>query len=255
MVDLSNITKNGKAMFLAYDQGLEHGPIDFNDESADPNYILDIGVKGGFTGVILQKGIAEKYFNKEKFETLPLIVKLNGKTSLVKSEEPYSPLLCTVDEAIALGAQAVGLTVYVGSGYEEKMLEELGEVVREAHTKGIPVIGWMYPRGKNIVDPQDPEIIEYAARVGLEVGADLVKVFYPGSLETTKKVVEMAGKTGVVVSGGLLNSEEQFLNQVKTVMEAGAMGVAVGRNIWQRQNPLEMVEKVKKIVFNIESRP
>lgn len=252
MVSLDKITVNGKALFLAYDQGLEHGPSDFNDENIDPDYILKIGLEGGFCAVIFQKGIAEKYyvsFTDEQREKLPLIVKLNGKTNLVKDQEPYSPKLCTVDEALSLGAQAVGFTVYVGSEYESKMTEDLSEVVRDAHQKGIPVIGWMYPRGHHIQNPYSPDIVAYAARIGLEIGVDMVKVWYPGSLEGMQHVVKAAGKTKVVVSGGKKEDEAEFLNLAKTVMQAGCVGMAVGRNIWQHENPLELTKKLKDIIF------
>lgn len=249
MVDLSKITTNGKALFLAYDQGLEHGPTDFNDENIDPEFILKIGIEGGFNAVIFQKGIAEKYYRSELKEKLPLIVKLNGKTNLVKDEEPFSPLLCTVEEAVGLGAVGVGYTVYVGSEFENKMTEELASVVRQAHEKNIPVIAWMYPRGRNIQNPTDPEIIAYAARLGLELGADIVKVQYPGSLNALKHVVVSAGKTKVVVSGGHKEDEEEFLETAKIVVQSGAMGMAVGRNIWQSKEPLGVAKKLKEILF------
>lgn len=255
MVDLSKITTSGKALFLAYDQGLEHGPTDFNDENIDPSFILNIGMKGQFDAVILQKGIAEKYYpsassGQVHSQTIPLIVKLNGKTNLVKDQDPYSPLLCTVDEAIQLGAVGVGYTVYPGSEFETKMTEELAMVVRNAHEKGLPVIAWMYPRGRNVANPKDPEVIAYAARLGLELGADIVKMQYPGSLDALKHVVASAGKTKVVVSGGHKEDETEFLSLAKTVMESGAIGMAVGRNIWQNENPLEITRKLKGIIFS-----
>jgi len=253
MVDLSAITTNGKALFLAYDQGMEHGPSDFNDESIDPQYILEIGAKGGFNAVIFQKGIAEKYYPSTRFTRsgqVPLIVKLNGKTNLVKDKDPYAPLLCTVEEALGLGAKGVGYTIYVGSEFESSMTREFADVVRSAHAKGIPTIAWMYPRGRNVPKPKDPQIIAYASRLGLELGADIVKVQYPGSKENLQKVVEAAGKTRVVVSGGAKESEEEFLAMGRLVVEAGAIGMAVGRNIWQHKNPLSLTKKLKEIIFS-----
>ena len=249
MVDLSKITTNGKALFLAYDQGMEHGPSDFDGENVDPNYILDIGVKGGFNAVIFQKGIAEKYYSKELKEKLPLIIKLNGKTNLVQSQEPYSPLLCTVDEALSLGAAAVGYTIYIGSEFENKMIEEFSKVVRIAHEKEIPVIAWMYPRGKNLESRDKKEISAYGARLGLELGADIIKTKYPGSLETLRWAVESAGKTKVVVSGGEKEEESEFLEMAKTVVQSEAIGMAVGRNIWQNKQPFEITKKLKNILL------
>ena len=245
---LSKITKNGKALFLAYDQGFEHGPTDFNDENVDPEKVLKIADSGDFTGVVLQKGIAEKYYWKRGYK-VPLIVKLNGKTNLVKDQDPYSPQVCSVEEALSYGAKAVGYTVYIGSEYEPIMVQDFGIIEQQAEEAGIPVIGWMYPRGKNIPDENDPKVIAYAARVGLELGADIVKVRYTGDIASFKWVVASAGKTKVVVMGGSKLPEEKFLKMVEEVMEAGAIGMAVGRNVWQSSDPLAVSKKIANIIF------
>ena len=117
-------------MYLAYDQGLEHGPVDFNDVNVDPAFIMKLAKEGGYNGVIFQKGIAEKYYDK----SVPLIVKLNGKTNLVK-EEPYSPQLCSVKEAIELGASAVGYTIYVAYEKEENKPVAFGFISYVPNTK------------------------------------------------------------------------------------------------------------------------
>jgi class I fructose-bisphosphate aldolase len=247
-VNLNKITKNGKALFLAYDQGFEHGPTDFNDENIDPQKVLQIADYGYFTGVILQKGIAEKYYWKQGYK-VPLIVKLNGKTNLVKDQDPYSPQICSVEEALSYGAKAVGYTIYIGSEYEPMMTQEFGKIEQEAEEAGIPVIAWMYPRGKSIPDENDPKIVAYAARVGLELGADIVKVRYTGDIASFKWVVQSAGKTKVVVMGGSKMEEDRFLKMVEEVMEAGAIGMAVGRNVWQSSEPLAIAKKIAKIIF------
>lgn len=248
MIDLGKITKDGKALFLAYDQGMEHGPSDFNDENADPQNILDIGLNGGYTGIIFQKGIAEKYYKKEQNQ-LPLIVKLNGKTNLVNNLDPYSPQICSVNEAIELGASAVGYTIYVGSRHETEMFKEFSNIEQEAHAANIPVIGWMYIRGSGAEGKTTRDLTAYAARLGLEMGADIIKIKYPGDLESLRWAVESAGKTKVVVSGGEKQDEQAFLQLVKTTMDGGAIGMAAGRNIWQSENPNELTEKVKKIIW------
>lgn len=250
MIDLLKITKNNRALFLAYDQGFEHGPAEFNDKNIDPEYILNIGVKCGFNAIILHRGVAEKYYLGTSFQkNLPLILKLNGKTNLSENE-PLSLQVCSVSEAVELGAAAVGYTVYVGSRHEPKMLQEFGKIVEEAHRYNLPVIGWMYPRGGNI-NPDDPKTIAYAARVGLEIGADMVKVKYGGDLLTTKRIVEAAGKCKVIVAGGIKTEENAFLETARIVIKAGAAGIAVGRNIWQSKNPEILAEKLKKIIFDV----
>lgn len=247
-VNLDKITKNGKALFLAYDQGLEHGPTDFNEESVNPLKVLEIADSGFFTGLILQKGIAEKYFFNKNYQ-VPLIVKLNGKTNLIKDEDPYSPQICSVAEALSYGAAAVGYTIYIGSEHEPKMTAEFGKIEQEAEEAGIPVIAWMYPRGRNIPDEKDPKIIAYAARVGLELGADIIKIRYTGDPVSFNWVIRNAGEAKVVVMGGSKEDEKTFLERTSIVMDQGAIGLAVGRNIWQSERPLEIAEKIAKIIW------
>ncbi len=270
----TKIMPGGRAMILAYDQGFEHGPRDFSEhpESANFEYILDIAKRGRFTGIVLHAGLAEKYEGDIQDSNVPLILKLNGTSELCTEEDPYSPQLYSVEEALELGATAVGYTVYSGSKYEDEMQKEFSRIIREAHRKGIPVIGWMYPRGKSIFDrisasktlkialeeqektnlaiDETPSIVAYGARIGLELGADIVKVKYTGSPESFRWVVQSAFPTKVVMSGGpMTNTDEEFLSMVRDVLEAGAVGVAVGRNVWQRQDPWVISEKLHQIIF------
>ena len=248
MIDISNLTKEGKMFLLAYDQGLEHGPVDFNEFNASPENILDIALNGGATCVALQKGIAEKYYVDSKYETkFPLVLKANGKTSFIK-DAPFSPLVCTVDEAIELGAHAMGYTVYVGSPRQDEMFREFAELIREAHKKDMPVIGWMYPRSPEITE-ETVDVTAYAARIGLELGADIVKVRPHSDLNGMKWIIKCAGRADVVFQGGNKADESDFLTQVETDMESGALGLAVGRNIWQHENPVELCNKVRAVIW------
>lgn len=243
---MNELMQNGGCIFLAYDQGLEHGPTDFNDQNVDPAYIMELAEKGKFSGIIFQKGIAEKYYKKES--GIPLIVKLNGKTKLEQGD-PISYQLCSVDEAIRLGAKAVGYTIYVGSKHEGEMLKEFAKIVEEAHKQNLPVIVWMYPRGENVKDEFSKEILAYAARIALELGADFVKMKYNHNIEDLKWIVKSAGKTHVLIAGGSKESDEELLEEVKEVISAGVNGLAIGRNIWQRENPYKIIDKLKEIVF------
>ncbi len=247
-VKLNKILKNGKAIFLAYDQGLEHGPSDFNDKNVNPKYIIDIAKKGKLNALIFQKGIVEKYQKEIKKSKIPLILKLNGKTKIRKGD-PFSPLICTVDEAIDLGADAVGYTIYIGSKYESKMFEEFEKIEKEAHAKSLPVVAWIYPRGKNVKNDTSKDMISYSARVGLELGADIVKIKYGNNANDLKWAVKAAGKAKIVVAGGVKKSEKELLKQVKEIMQAGCIGLAIGRNIWQSKQPLEITNKIKKVIW------
>lgn len=281
MIDLDKILKDDKALYLAYDHGMEHGAAEFSAESSDlspeasakggasreggtggyikaidPQYILDIAYEGGYTGVILHKGTAEKYYaswGADERAAVPLIIKLNGKSN-IPDLEAYSPLVCTVEEAVELGASAVGYTVYLGSEKEPTMFWEFGQVVRDAHKAGIPAIGWVYPRGQWVKEKYEtdtnPEVVAYGARVGLELGADIVKIKYTGDVESFSKVVKAAGRCKVVLSGGEKTEDpKEFVQIVKDVMAAGGIGVAVGRNVWKAEDPLKVTESLKEVIF------
>lgn len=238
--------KNGKSMLLAYDQGLEHGPSsDFNDRNVNPEFIMDTAAKGGFCGVVFQKGVAERFYDGK----VPLIVKLNGKSSLPKGE-PISRQVCSVEQAVSLGAKGVGYTIYLGSGYEGEMFAEFGKIQEQAHERGLPAIAWIYPRGAAVQNDTSKEIVSYAARTGLELGADAVKIKYTGDPQTFSWAVKAAAGVKVFMSGGpKAPTDDDFLNQVKGVMQAGGTGLAVGRNVWQNDNPLAMAEKLRMVIF------
>ncbi|SRR5258706_4848777 len=247
MVDTTRIERDGKVLLLAYDQGFEHGPVDFDEKNVDPEYIMKIAENGYFTGVVFQEGIAAKYYRKES--KVPLIVKLNGKTSF-QGDEPLSLQLCTVKKAAELGAIGIGYTIYVGSEHEEQMLVEFSRIEDEAHSLGMIVIAWMYPRGKKVMGREsDKDVVAYGARLGLELNADFVKVPYTGSSESFSWVVRAAGKTGVLAQGGKKTDWENLDEEIVGAMSAGAKGIAIGRNVWQDPNPNGISKKLAEIVF------
>lgn len=249
LLEKKKITTDGKTIILAYDHGLEHGPSDFNDVNIDPEYIFRIAFESGVSAVAVQKGIAQKYYQGD-FRQIPLIVKLNGKDKILQGE-PFAPLICSVEEAVELGASAVGYTIYLGSAHEPEMFEIFGKIVEEAHDRDLPVVSWVYPRGAAVQSDTSPEITAYAARAALELGADLAKIKYCGSQECFAWAVKSAGRCKVVLSGGPKTEKlEEFLETVQSVIKAGAAGVAVGRNVWQAKEPLEVLKKLEKIVYN-----
>jgi len=234
-----------RSILLAYDQGLEHGPTDFNERSVDPGFIMDLATAGAFNGVVFQKGIAEKYYDGQ----VPLVLKVNGKTNLVKGE-PIARQICSVQRAHEIGARAVGYTIYPGSAHESIMLEEFGRIQEEAHRLNMAAIAWVYPRGEAIKNDTAPEIVAYAARTGLEVGADAVKIKFTGDVDSFRWAVRSAGKAKVFMSGGpKAPSEADFLKQVRGALDAGATGLAVGRNVWQSSDPLKMARVLRKLVI------
>jgi len=246
----------GTMLVLPIDQGLEHGPVDFfaNPDSLDPRYQYELARDGQFSAIALHIGLAEKYFH-EYAGDVPLILKLNGKTGIPSDAQAFSALTGTVEDAVRLGADAVGYTVYVGSPAQDRDFEQFRQVRRDADRLGMPVIVWAYPRGEADSKKGGREglyAIDYAARVALELGADVVKVNYPVASEKDaespapynslhldaeaafRKVVESAGRALVLVSGGEKVSDAELLAKVRASMHAGATGIIFGRNMWQR---------------------
>lgn len=246
----------GTMLVLPIDQGLEHGPVDFfaNPDALSPTYQYDLAREGNFSAIALHIGLAEKYFH-EYAGDVPLILKLNGKTGIPSDAQAFSPLTGTVEDAVRLGADAVGYTVYVGSPAQDRDFHQFVGVRRDAERLGMPVIVWAYPRGEAVSKRGGKEslyAVDYAARVALELGADVVKVNYPvpsekdaespppyNALRLTpdaafRKVVESAGRSLVLVSGGEKVGDAELLRKVRSSMDAGATGIIFGRNLWQR---------------------
>jgi fructose-bisphosphate aldolase, class I len=246
--------RNGTGMFLPYDQGLEHGPRDFfaNPAAGDPRYVFELAMACGFNGIALQIGLAEKYYAEFAGE-IPLIVKLNGKTDIPAADNPLSPVNATVQDAVRLGADAVGYTLYVGSPRQADDFGQLSQVRRDADRLGMPLIVWAYPRGAAMAAKGGIDslyAVDYAARTALELGADVVKVNFPkpeitpnlrpeyarawSAQEAMRQVVTSAGRSLVLVSGGSMADDEAVLEKARLSMDAGATGVIFGRNVWQR---------------------
>ena len=140
---------NGTLMMLPIDQGLEHGPVDFfdNPDAIDTDWIYRLAVAGNFSGIALHIGLAEKY-QKAYAGRVPLLLKVNGKTNIPSDDDAFSPMTSSVEDAIRLGADAVGYTLYVGSPAQEVDIAQCNEVRRECDRYGMPLVVWAYPRGR-----------------------------------------------------------------------------------------------------------
>jgi len=248
---------NGTLLLLPIDQGLEHGPRDFfaNPAAKDPDFQLRLAREGTFSGIVFQVGIAEKYMGGYA-GVVPLVLKLNGKTEIPADTRPISPLIATVEDAVRLGADAVGYTLYVGSPLQSEDFAQFRRVREDADRFGMPIIVWAYPRGEAIEAKGGRDslyAVDYAARVANELGADVVKInvpkldaqkdaaapkpynsMRPSREEAARMVVESAGRALVLFSGGEMRDEGDVIQKAHIAMDAGATGLIFGRNVWQR---------------------
>jgi len=248
-IDDTPLSRDGKVLILAYDHGLEHGPVDFDEvpQSANPEHVFRVAKHPAVTSLAVQKGIAEAYYPSYEDE-VTLLAKLNGTSNLWMGE-PDSSVNWSVDYAAEVGADAVGFTLYGGSNNEIEMAEEFREAHERAREHDLPVVMWSYPRGQGLKNDKKRGVIAYAARQALELGADVAKVKYPGSRDAMEHVVEMAGRTKVIMSGGSKRSDREFLENVKTVIDAGGAGLAVGRNVFQRENPHRILDALEQVIY------
>ncbi|GLQ88747.1 fructose-bisphosphate aldolase [Dyella flagellata] len=262
---------NGSLLVLPLDQGLEHGPTDFfpNPPAIDPDYQFRLAVEGNFSAIALGVGLAEKYMG-EWCGRIPLILKLNGKTNIPSDADATSPLFASVEDAVRLGADAVGYTMYVGSPRQHDEFRQFEKVRQDCERFGMPLVLWSYPRGAAIDAKGGKGSLyaqDYAARVALELGADIVKLHEPDDNRTnvpkpydtlqedastrTQRVVRSAGRTMVLFSGGEKNDDDAaVLRKVEFYMASGATGVMFGRNMWLRplDQAIALVRQVHQIM-------
>ncbi|WP_255190946.1 class I fructose-bisphosphate aldolase [Natronobeatus ordinarius] len=252
-IDDSPIVRDGKSLILAMDHGLEHGPVDFTEvpEKLDPSTVFETATHDAVTAMAVQKGIAEGYYPSYE-DDVNLLLKMNGTSTLWMGEYD-SAVNCSVEYAADIGADAVGFTLYGGSNHEVEMAEEFREIHEDARAHDLPVVMWAYPRGQGVKNDTKPDVISYATRIALELGADVAKIKYPGSKEAMAHAVDSAGDMKVVMSGGSKTSDYEFLSTVEAVMDAGAKGLAVGRNVWQREDPTRILDALEKVIYEGET--
>lgn len=268
---------NGTLLVLPLDQGLEHGPTDFlqNPPALDTDFQFRLAFEGGYSAIALGIGLAEKYL-RDYCGRVPLILKLNGKTNIPDDGDAVSPLLASVEDAVRLGADGVGYTLYVGSPRQDEELRRFGRIRQDCERFGMPIVLWSYPRGRAIEAKGGKGTlfaIDYAARVAEEVGADIVKLHEPDDTndhcptpyrslheppaDRLRRVVRSAGRCLVLFSGGALRDEAGVVGKVTECMEAGAAGIIFGRNLWQRpfDEALALTGRVHEVLRGFGQQP
>ncbi|MBE8539956.1 2-amino-3,7-dideoxy-D-threo-hept-6-ulosonate synthase [Geoglobus acetivorans] len=233
---------SGNTVIVPLDHGVSMGPI---EGIVDLRKTINEVAEGGANAVVVHKGIvAEGHRGYGK--DVGLILHLSASTML--SPDPDEKVLvATVEEAIKLGADAVSVHINIGSNTEAEQLMKLGRISRDCREWGVPLLAMMYPRG-NGINQFDEKTVSLAVRVGAELGADIIKTNFTGSVESFRRVVEGCPAPVVVAGGPKMNSTEEILKMIDMAMDAGARGVAIGRNVFQAENPRRMTEAISIIV-------
>ena len=232
-----------RTVIVPMDHGVSSGPIYGITDLRDA---IEQVVRGGANAIVEHKGMVGAG-HRRSGKDVGLIIHLSASTSL----SPYpntKTLVCTVEEALRLGADAVSIHVNIGDEMERQMLSDFGMVSSRAREWGIPLLAMIYPRGEKIANEYDPGVLKHAARLGAELGADIVKISYSGSVESFREVIAGCRVPVVIAGGEKMESDKQILEMVRGSIDAGGSGVSIGRNIFQHQDPTRMVGAISMIV-------
>ena len=244
-----------RTVIVATDDGLTSGPTGLLSRMGE---ILKEATDAN--GVLMYRGHLER--NWEDLGQRAAVVNL---TASVKGKMHTEKIICgTVRGAVRSGADWVAAHVNIGSMYENKMIENLAKIVEDASELGVPVLGIMYPREEGSEGDENHyeekrrdngryvKRVVHAARIGAELGVDLIKTQYTGTGEGFRKVVEATGGVRVITAGGPLRKSAEVLREAREVMRNGGAGVSFGRNVFEQTHPREMVAQLRTIVDGTE---
>jgi len=242
---------NGRTVIVPMDHGVTVGPI---PGLIDMPTAVDQVARGGADAVIGHVGLP-LLGHRGYGPDIGLILHLSASTSL-GPDPNHKVLVSSVERAIKYGADAVSIHVNLGANDESAMLQDFGQVAMTCEEWGMPLLAMVYTRGAHIPSEYDVEVVKHAARVAAELGASIVKVVYTGSAESFREVVEGCGGhksdgIKVVIAGGeKMETDREILDMVAGAIEAGAMGVSIGRNAFQHATPDKMVAAIAAIVHH-----
>ena len=231
---------DNRTVVVPMDHGVSIGPVKGIENMQDTVTRL---LKGGADAFVLHKGIAKRV----NVETAALIVHLSAISNLTPNCQCKTQV-CTVQEAVRLGADAVSVHVNVGALDECIMIATLGRVADECDQYGMPLLAMMYPRGPKIPNEHNADAVAHAARIGAELGADIIKTNYTGEPETFKRVLEGCPAPVIIAGGPKTETTQETLQMVHESIKAGAAGLSIGRNVFQHKNPTLMVKALVAIV-------
>lgn len=239
---------SGKTVIVPMDHGVSFGPIEGLE---DMRAAVSKVVGGGANAILMHKGMV-RAGHRGAGRDVGLIIHLSAGTSI--SPDPNAKeLVCSVEEAIKLGADAVSVHINLGAETDKEMLAQLGFVSEQCMEWQMPLVAMMYTRGPKIKNEFDVANVKLAARVGAELGADIVKVPYTGSVDTFAEVVGGCPVPVVIAGGEKMESDEDIFKMVDEALKAGAKGLSIGRNAFQHKSPEKIVSALCKMVHEAAS--
>jgi predicted phospho-2-dehydro-3-deoxyheptonate aldolase len=233
---------DNKTVIVPMDHGVTVGPIRGLTNMQD---IINKLLLGDADAILINRGMAKKVDTGNA----GLIIHLSGISALCP--EPNNKMqIGTVDDAVRLGADAVSVHINVGSKHEDSMLATLGKVACECDDFGMPLLAMMYPRGPNIKNAHSADVVAHAARLGAEIGADIIKTNYTGDVESFKLVTDSCPVPVIIAGGPKAETTKDVLQLVKGSITGGGAGLSIGRNVFQHENPTNIVKALSAIVHD-----
>jgi len=235
---------SGKTVIIPMDHGVTVGPL---AGLSNMKETIRSVARGKANAIIIHKGLVETAIRNRG--EMGLILHLSAGTQM--AIDPNSKtLICTVEEAIKLGADAISIHINLGTEKERSMLGDFGSVSKVAMEWGMPLLAMIYVKTNRVKDENDVKTVKHAARLGAELGADIVKVPYTGSPGSFREVVEGCFVPVVIAGGEKTKRDRDILEMVKGAMVAGGAGVSIGRNVFQHKDPSKIVRAICKIVHH-----
>jgi fructose-bisphosphate aldolase, class I len=281
LLGTGTLANTGKFVILPVDQGFEHGPhrsFGPNPVGYNPHYHFELAIESGCNAYAAPLGFLEAGARTFAGE-IPLILKLNNHEVLHDERNPIPAVTSCVEAALRLGCAAIGFTIYPGSAMNTVMYEQFQALTEEAKSVGLAVVVWAYPRGENISKEGETavDVAAYAAQIGCQLGAHLVKVKLPSAhleqaeakkvyekqnipiatlADRVRNVVKSAfdGRRIVIFSGGAMKGDDAVYEEARAIRDGGGFGSIIGRNAFQRpkKDALAMLKKIMNIYLGKE---
>ena len=231
---------DGRTLILAYEHTIIFGP---GKGLEHPGETLAQAIAGGVDAVMTSYGIARHY--ADVLAPVGLVLRADGASTRLGPDVP-APVWFGVQDALRLGADALCVSAYPGNAKEMATFNNLSETAREAHQWGLAVQAEMVPGGMGSTPEfRNLENVALAARAGIELGGDWVKVPYVVEFD---KIVDVCFKPVVIMGGGKRGTAEEFLTEMKAAMDSGAAGGTIGRNLFEADNPGAMAAALAGII-------
>jgi 2-amino-4,5-dihydroxy-6-oxo-7-(phosphonooxy)heptanoate synthase len=240
-----------RLLIVPMDHSVTDGPI-AGDRGLD--HLVGQLARNGADAVVLHKG-SLRYIDPDWFARTSLILHLSASTRHAPDPDAKY-LVASVEEAMRIGADAVSVHVNLGSMEERRQVADMAAIADACDRWNMPLLAMIYPRGPRIKNPRDPELVAHAATLAADLGADIVKTPYTGTVAEMTDVVRRSPIPIVVAGGSPLADISAILSYVDQIMRTGAAGVAMGRNVFGTANPGATAGRIADLIHaDIVSAP